>query len=180
MAKADIRVGLSNRGASLQVVARNLRRMDGRQVKEIFRHHLEDAARPYPMRVRAAILAIPVKPEGKHTGLRARIAGCVSFSSGTDDKSAYVSVWVNPFNMLPDYVTLPLYMEGVTTERTKYRHDYSRWRHPVYGPTEKNPKPAWRQQPSHPYFYGPVQPLGREAGRALDGALADITRKLNG
>ena len=180
MAKADIRVGLSPRGASLKVTARSLRRMDGRQVKEIFRRHLEDAARPYPAAVRASVLAIPTKPEGKHTGLRARIAQCVELSSGTDAKSAYASVWINPFKMLPDYVTLPLYMEGVTTERTKYRHDYSRWRHPVYGPTEKNPKPAWRQQPSHPYFEAPMAPLGRAAGTALESALGDITRQIRG
>lgn len=175
MARADIRVGLSNRGASLSVVARELRRMDGRTVKGIFKRRLEDAARPYPARVRASALAIPVKPGGKHTGLRARIAQTVTLSSGTDAKSAYVSVWVNPFKMLPDYVTLPLYMEGVTTERTRYRHDYSRWRHPVYGNTE-----VWRGQSSHPYFYAPVTPLGRAAGPALELALEDITRKING
>lgn len=150
--------------------------MDGRQVKEIFRRHLEDAARPYPARVRASVLAIPVKPGGKSTGLRARIAGCVTLSSGTDANTAWASVWINPFRMLPDYVTLPLYMEGVTWERTHYRHDYSRWRHPVYGKW----LPGQGNQPSHPYFYGPVQQLGRDAGPALDAALDDITRKING
>jgi hypothetical protein len=167
-------VGLSSRGASLAAASRDLRRMDGRQVKDIFRRRLEDAARPYPARVRASALAIPVKPGGKHTGLRARIAGCVQLSSGTDAESAYVSVWVNPLRMLPDYTTLPLYMQGVKLGGRG--RDYSRWRHPVYG--------RWlagqRSQPSHPYFYQAAEPLGRAAAPALEAALEDITRKLNG
>jgi hypothetical protein len=174
MARADIRVGLSNRGASLSVVARELRRMDSGTVKGIFRRRLEDAARPYPMRVRASVLAIPAKPGGKHTGLRARIAQCVELSSGTDAKSAYVSVWINPMRMLPDYTSLPLYMEGVKV--TSRGRNYSRWRHPVYG--------TWRagqpNQAAHPYFYGPVTPLGRASGDAMKLAVEDITRKING
>lgn len=173
MAKADIRVGLSNRGASLSVTARNLRRMDGRQVKGLFQKALEGAAGPYPARVRASVLAIPTKEGGKHTGLRARIAGCVTLSSGTDAKSAYASVWIDPRKMLPDYTSLPLYMEGV--KAGSRGGNYSRWRHPVYGRW----LPGQGNQSAHPYFYGPVQPLGREAGRALDGALQDITRQLN-
>ena len=175
MPRADIKVGLSSRGASIAVEARKLRRMDGRQVKQIFRRHLEDAARPYPARVRVSALAVPVKPGGKHTGLRARIAGCVELASGTDAKSAYVSVWVNPKRMLPDYVTLPLYMQGVRGATTR-RGDYSRWRHPVYGHSAR----PWVQQPSHPYFYQATEPLGRAAAAELDAALGDITRQLNG
>jgi hypothetical protein len=160
-------------GTSIGVYARRLRDMNGRAVKDILKRHLEAAARPYPMRARASALAIPVKPEGRHTGLRARIAGCVTLSSGTDADSAYASVWVNPFKMLPDYVTLPLYMEGVTTERTRYRHDYSRWRHPVFGDRE-----VWVSQDSHPYFYQATASLGRAAVAELQAALEDINRKL--
>jgi hypothetical protein len=173
MPRADIRVDLGPRGASLRTIARELRGMDGRQVKEIFRHALEGAARPYPRRVRASVLAIPVKEGGKHTGLRARIAGCVELSTGTDAKSAYASVWVNPFRMLPDYTTLPLYMEGVNEGR---RRRYDRWRHPVFGRSED----PWVQQAAHPYFYQAASPLGRASGEALKVALEDITRKING
>src|SRR6266702_6057541 len=173
MPRADIRVDLGSRGASLRVIARELRDMDGRKVKGIFRHALEDAARPYPGRVRASVLAIPVKEGGGHTGLRARIAGCVELSSGTDAKGAYASVWVNPFRMLPGYVALPLYMEGV--KESSRNHNYSRWRHPVYGNRE-----VWRSQDSHPYFYQATTPLGRAAGEALKAALEDITRQING
>lgn len=175
MPHADIRVSLGSRGASLHVIARELRGMDSRRVKGIFRHALEDAARPYPRRVRASILAIPVKEGGKHTGLRARIAGCVELSSGTDAKSAYASVWINPLKMLPDYTSLPLYMEGVSEGR---RRRYDRWRHPVFR-TERNPD-TWVQEPAHPYFDAPVQPLGRAAGEALKAALEDITRQISG
>ena len=174
MARADIRVGLSSRGASIGVVARELRRMDHRRVSGIFRGALEDAARPYPRRVRASVLAIPTKPGGKHTGLRARIAQCAELSSGTDAKGAYASVWVNPLKMLPDYTTLPLYMEGV--KAGSRGQNYSRWRHPVYGRW----LPGQGNQSAHPYFEQAVQPLGREAGRALEVALQDITRKING
>lgn len=176
MARADIRVGLSSRGASLQVISRDLRRMDHRKVSGLFQKALEGAARPYPARVRASALAIPVKPGGKHTGLRARIAQCVTLSSGTDAKGAYVSVWVDPRKMLPDYTTLPLYMQGVKTGSRG--GNYSRWRHPVYQ-TARNPD-TWVSQASRPYFYQAVAGLGREAGPALDAALSDITRKING
>ena len=174
MAKADIHMGLSSRGASIGVFARELRRMDHAKVSGIFRGALETAARPYPARVRASVLAIPTKPEGKHTGLRARIAQCVSLSSGTDAKGAYVSVWMDTRKMLPDYTTLPLYMEGV--KLGSRGQNYSRWRHPVYGKW----LPGQREQASHPYFYQAAAPLGREAGAALEAALGEITRKLNG
>jgi hypothetical protein len=174
MARADIRVNLGSRGASLSVAARNLRDMDGRKVKNIFRRSLEAAAAPYPARVRASALAIPVKPGGKHTGLRARIAACAELSSGTDATSAYASVWINPVRMLPDYTTLPLYMEGVVTGSRG--RGYSRWRHPVYGHSDR----PWKQQDAHPYFYQAAEPLGRDAGEALKAALEDISRQLNG
>jgi hypothetical protein len=176
MPRADIRVDLGPRGATLRTIARELRGMDSRKVKGIFKDALEGAARPYPRLVRASVLATPVKEGGKHTGLRARIAECVELSTGTDARSAYASVWVNPFKMLPDYVTLPLYMEGV--KESSRNHNYSRWRHPVFQ-TARNPD-TWAQQPAKPYFYQPVTPLGRAAGEALKASLEDITRQING
>jgi hypothetical protein len=171
MAKLDLKVRTGARGASLAVSARRLREMDGRTIKGIFQRHLETAARPYPARARASALAIPVKPEGKTTGLRPRIAGCVTLSSGTDSDSAYVSVWVNPLRMLPDYTTLPLYMQGVAGTRGR---DYRRWRHPVYGRW----LPGQRDQASHPWFYQAMAGLDRAAAEELRAALEDVTRKL--
>jgi hypothetical protein len=175
MPALQMKVRTGARGASLAVSARRLRDMDGRTVKNIFKRHLEDAARPYPARVRASILAIPVKPEGKTTGLRARIASCVELSSGTDADSAYASVWVNPFRMRPDYVTLPLYMQGVEGRAGRDNRGWTRWRHPVYGNRD-----VWRGQASHPYFYQAVTGLDRAAAGELQAALEDVTRKLNG
>jgi len=179
MARATVSMHLGHSGGSLAVISRELRRMDGRQVTTIFRQRLDVAARSYPMRIRAAALAIPVKPEGRHTGLRARIAGCVSYSSGIDltgqEPKAYASLWIDPRKMEPDYKTLPLYMEGVREKVGRDNRGYSRWRHPVFGDRE-----VWRGQPSHPFFYPPADPFGRAADAAIREALGDITRKLNG
>lgn len=172
MAKAQVRVNLADRGASLRVIARELRGMDSRQVNETFRRRLERAAQPYPARVRASVMAIPVKPDGKHTGLRERIAACVTLSTGTDKDSAYASVWVNPFKMTGGPGTLPLYMQGV---KDSPRRNYSRWRHPVFGNRD-----VWRGQDSHPFFYSAVSPFGRAAGEAVRQGLDNITRKING
>lgn len=175
MAKASVRVNMRAAGASIQTVARELKRMDDRQIKETYRRKLEEAARPYPARVRASVLAIPVKEDGRHTGLRARIAGCVSLSSGTDADSGWVSVWVDVRKMEPDYKTLPLYMQGVNEGR---KRRYDRWRHPVFGRRD-NPN-DWQPQASHPYFRQATDSLGRAAGEAIRRALDDITRKISG
>src|SRR5262249_39449094 len=159
-------------GASLRAISRDLRGMDARKVTGIFRRALEGAARPYPLRVRLSALSIPVKPDGKHTGLRARIAQCAQVASWTDSREAGVAVWIDVRKMLPDYRTLPLYMEGVPGSRGQ---DYRRWRHPVYGNRE-----VWRSQAAHPYFFRPVEPLGRAAGESLRRSLEDIKRQLNG
>jgi hypothetical protein len=159
----SIDVKVTSAGTDLRTVARRLRDMSDAKVGELFRRHLADAAAPYPKRVREKVLAIPVKEGGKHTGLRARIALCATVSSGTEARGGWVSVWMDPGKMAPDYKTLPLYMEGGIPK-------YIRWRHPVYG--DRN---NWVQQASHPYFYEPVRPLGREAQAAIEAALADVT-----
>jgi hypothetical protein len=175
MATAKVELSLRSRGASLNVVARELRRMDGRTVRELFKRRLESAARPYPRRVRAAALSIPVKPGGRTTHLRERIAGCVTLSSGTDATSGWVSVWVDVRKMLPDYKTLPLYMEGVRGDRL---HRYDRWRHPVFGRRD-NPQ-DWQPEDAHPYFAPATESLGAAGGTAVKAALEDITRKISG
>lgn len=182
MGKARVELGLDTRGGtSLQAISRDLRRMDNAKLTGIFKKALESAAAPYPARVRASALAIPVKENGKHTGLRARIALCASLASWTTGREAGVSVWIDPRKMEPDYKSLPLYMEGVTWERTKHRHDYSKWRHPVFGTSSAGTfKGKWVTQASHPYFRRPVEPLGKEAEAALKAALADVTRQLDG
>jgi hypothetical protein len=172
MADAGVRVGASSRGADLHRIARELLAMDSGKVNGIFRGHLEEAARPFPARVRQSALAIPVKPDGKHTGLRARIGLCAELSSLTRGRNVYVRVWINPERIRPDYMTLPLYMEGATGTR---RRDYTRWRHPVFGNRD-----VWVQQPAHPYFYQAVRPLGPASEIAMREALDEVTRDLNG
>lgn len=168
MPQARIEMGMGTRGPTLSAIGRELRNMDNQTVTRIFRDALEGAAKPFPFAVRASAYAIPVKGP-KHTGLRARIALCATLSSGTDSRSAWVSLWIDPKKMVPDYKTLPLYMEGVTPK-------YARWRHPVYG--------RWlagqRDQPSHPYFRQAAEPLGEAARAALEAALNDITRRISG
>src|SRR5215475_3312505 len=171
-ARLELDLNSVRANATLRAISRDLRRMDAQKVTRIFKKALEDAARPYPLQVRRSALAIPVKEGGKHTGLRARIAGCVSLTSWTENREAGVSVWIDVRKMLPDYRTLPLYMEGVPGSRGQ---DYRRWRHPVYGNRE-----VWRSQSAHPYFFRPVEPLGRAAGESLRRSLEDITRQLNG
>lgn len=188
MAKLEVEARVESRGTSLNVIARELRNMDDRQVALIFKRRLEEAAKPFPLRVRQAVYAIPVKEHPEHpwqrahSGLRARIAQCVTLTSWDDDhtfghRSAGVSVWVDVRKMEPDYKSLPLYMEGVYEGRL---HNYTRWRHPVYGPSARNPEPGYAQQPPHPYFRQVVEPLGRAAREAMDVALDDITRQISG
>ena len=86
-------------GTDLRAVARDLRDMTDARVGQLFKRHLEAAARPYPARVRASALSIPVKEGGKHTGLRARIAQTVTVSSGVSGREAWVSGWSDPRKM---------------------------------------------------------------------------------
>jgi len=163
MPHADIRVDLNSRGATLRTIARELRDMDDAKVTGLFRRRMEDAARPFPLRVRRAVLAIPVTGK-KQTGLRARIALCAGTASWVRGRTASVAVEMNPRLMPPGEMSLPLMMEGA-----------KRWRHPVFGDREN-----WVTEPPHPYFQVPVQPFGRAAGEALKAALEDITRQING
>ena len=48
MPRADIRVNMGERGAKLSVIARELRRMDSRKVKGIFKDALEGAVSTLP------------------------------------------------------------------------------------------------------------------------------------
>lgn len=171
MPDASLRMDMRSRGSDLRVIARELRDMNNRKVKALFRRKLEDAAGPFVPRVRASVLAIPVKADGKHTGLRERIAACAEVASWEKPGGRQVSVAVeiNPKRMPERELGLPLYMEGVTEGR------HNRWMHPVYGNRE-----VWRGQPPHPYFYQAASGFGRAAGDALNAALEDITRQVNG
>ena len=172
MAQARLEVDASSRGANLRTIARELARMDDATVKAIFKRRLEDAARPFVPAVRASALAIPVKVDGRHTGLRGRIAACAQVASWeTGARQVNVAVEIQPQHMPNHEKGLPLYMEGVPD---KGRHE--RWRHPVFGRRED----PWVQQPPKPYFYRAANGYGRASAAAMQSALDDITRKING
>jgi hypothetical protein len=164
VAKLRIEASLRPSGASLRTIGRELRGMDARKVTGIFKDALEPAAAPFVRAVRASVLAIPVIPGGKHTGLRARIAGCAESATWGTGRTVNVAVQMNPQRMPPGELALPLGMEGA-----------KRWRHPVYGDRE-----VWVTQAPHPYFYQAADGFGRAAGEALKASLEDITRQLNG
>jgi hypothetical protein len=114
--------------------------------------------------VRASALAIPAMGE-KHTGLRARIAACAetaSWDSGPREVS--VAVEIQPQRMPPREKSLPLMMDGA-----------KRFRHPVFGD-----RLNWVSQEQHPYFTRAASGFGRAAGPAMQRALDDITRQING
>lgn len=165
MAQASVQIDTRGQGANLRTIARELRRMDDRTVKALFRKRLTDAAGPFVPKVRASALAIPIKAEGAQTGLRARIAACAevaSWESGARQVS--VAVEIQPQRMPPRERSLPLMMEGV-----------KRFRHPVFGNREN-----WVQQQPHPYFYRAASGFGRASEEAMRRALDDITHQLNG
>ena len=88
--------------------------MDDAAVKRIFKRRLEDAARPFVPLVRASALAIPAKPGGRQTGLRARIAACAKTASWeSGPRQVSVAVEIQPQRMPDREKGLPLYMEGV-------------------------------------------------------------------
>ena len=182
-ARLELDLNSARANATLRTVGRELRRMDNAKITAIFRRHLEDAARDYPRKVRLSVLSIPVKGE-KHTGLRARIGQCAEVTSWTTGREAGVSVWINVQRMLPDYKTLPLYMDGAPGPSHR---SYAKWRHPVYGRPEAEAAVrahgrgwTWVTQEAHPYFSRAVEPLGAAAGAALEAALEDVTRQLSG
>jgi hypothetical protein len=165
MAQARLEVDTRSQGANLRTIARELRRMDDRTVKALFKKRLEDAARPFVPAVRASALAIPVTGV-KQTGLRARIAACAQMASwDSGPRQVSVAVEMQPRRMPAREMSLPLYMEGAKP----------RWRHPVYGNRDN-----WVLQAPKPYFYRAANGYGRAAGEAMQRALDDITHQLNG
>jgi hypothetical protein len=169
VSSASVSASVRSSGADLRAIADELRRMDGTRVKALFRKRLTDAAKPVVPRVRASVMAIPVKGTSGTTGLRARIAECVQVASwDSGPRQISVAVEVDAHKMPSGQRSLPAYMEGAKP----------RWRHPVYGRRE-NPA-DWQAQSSHPYFYGPARSFGQAAGRALEAALEDITRQIDG
>jgi len=85
-------------------------------------------------------------------------------------RNAQVSIMVDPAKMPSGEKALPALMEGEAVVRGRRRD--ARWRHPVYGAD------AWVQQPSHPFFYRTVRPLGVAARKGIDRTLSKVTRDI--
>ena len=83
-------------------------------------------------------------------GLRAEIAATVRSRTRVTARDAVVIVESSDRLMPPGKKNLPAYADG--TDKA-----FTRWRHPVFGPTHENPDPKWVTQewPSaYDWFYG--------------------------
>jgi hypothetical protein len=151
-------------GRDLARISRELRRMNNPELKKRFRQELRAAGKPMVPAVRAAIRQIPSKRGYSADGLRGQMARAVKLEVRTTGREAGVRLRVDGRKMPDQKKALQSYMEGVR----------SRWRHPVYGNRE-----VWVTQPSKPYFYRTVEPMGlaaqRNIQRAADNVARDIT-----
>jgi hypothetical protein len=110
---------------------------------------LKQAAKVTADETKARILAAAA-PKYPARGLRAEIAATVRARSRVTATDAYVAVESLGRRMPAGKANLPAYADGTV-------RDYGRWRHPVFGPTDRNPDPKWVTQewPSaHAWFYG--------------------------
>ena len=149
-------------GEDLRRISKELRRMDDREVKRRFTRELRASAKPLVPKVRASILAIPSKSNGR-TGLRKAMARATKLTVRTTGRDAGVSIRVDGRKMPPGKGALPAYMEGTKP----------RWRHPVFGN-----RGVYVEQRSHPYFYRIVRPYGRRARSAIDKVARGISRDI--
>ena len=162
-------------GPSLREIALRLRAMNEPEVGRIFRRNLRTPVASMRRDIRLRIMAI--KP-GKHTrwyrdpvGLRVRLARCVRVTSRTTaeggtgvGKVTTVAVFMDVERMPPGQYALPLTEEGIKV-----------WRHPVFGHRDN-----WVGQEPNPYFYPVVAAHGGEARMAVDDAVREIKRHVDG
>jgi hypothetical protein len=149
-------------GADLREVSRKLRKVSDAELKRRFRTELRAAAAPFVPAVRASIMSIPTTG-GKSTGLRRRMSRAVMLRVKTAGRDAQVSILMSPARMPDGQRALPAYMEGTKAP----------WRHPVFGDDD-----AWVEQPSHPYFFRVVRPMGASAKLALTRVVNQISRDI--
>ena len=160
-------------GVELRTVARRLRDMSDRKAAAEFRRELRAAAAPLVPAVRARIGSLPSK-QGSRTraggSLRSQMQRATKLYVRTAGPLTGVVIMVDGRKMPSHEGRLPAYMEGTLP----------RWRHPVFGPTASNPKPAWVQQPPKPYFYSTVRPLGVGARVAVARVMSRVGEDVTG
>jgi hypothetical protein len=161
------------RGVELRTVARRLRDMSDRKAAAEFRKQIRAAAAPLVPVVRARIGAIPSKQGSRSRAggsLRSQMRRATKLYVRTTGPLTGVVIMVDGRKMPSHEGRLPAYMEGTLP----------RWRHPVFGPTPANPKPAWVQQAPKPYFYDTVRPLGVGARVAVFRAMSRVGEDVTG
>lgn len=154
---------MARTGKDLKYIARELRRMNDKELLKRFRKDLRASAAPLVPAVRRSIRAIPSKRGYSASGLRGQMSRATNLQVKTVGKQASVIIRVDGRKMPAKAKAVQSYMEGVKP----------RWRHPVYGHN------WYVQQPPSPYFYRTVASAGPRAraavGRVLNRVSRDIT-----
>ncbi len=160
---------------TLREIALRLRAMNERETGRIFRRNLRIPVAGMRRDIRLRIMSIPsTAPHTRYyrdpIGLRLRLIKCVRVTSRTTSEGGTgagrlteVSVYMDVSRMPPGQYALPRAEEGL-----------KRWRHPVFG------QPPWVTQSPNPFFYPVVAAHGGEARKAVDDAIDQIKRRLDG
>lgn len=144
-------------------IARELRRMDDKELKKRFRRELRKAAAPLVPKVRASIRSIPSKQAYSPDGLRGTLARATRLEVKTTGREAGVAIRVDGRKMPAHMKSLPSMVEGK-----------KRWRHPVFGNRE-----VWVDQAKQPYFYNVVRVAGPASRRAVNKVLDGISKDIS-
>ena len=153
-------------GDGLAGIAADLKAMTGGRVPVMLSRNLRAAAAPVPAAIRAAIIAIPSEGVwGDHSGLRLRMANCVTLQARTTADEAGVIVFMDTHKMPEGQFSLPAYMQYAEKP----------WRHPFFGDRER-----WYGQRAHPYFYGAAAQLLPAASVAVSVTVTQIANDLTG
>lgn len=153
-------------------VARRIANAD-KELKAYLKREFTDAARKVADEAKQKILAASTRHPG---GLRAEIAGTVEARARAVQAGVQAQIRSNGRLMPPGKETLNAYANAGTRR-------WARWRHPVYGPTAKNPDPAWVQQewPSaEGWLDQTVRDHARDFSGAVQQAIDDAQRYLEG
>lgn len=137
---------------------------NGKEITKRLMKEIRAEARPVLRAVRAAALGLPSRGESARRGrdsLRRHLARATVMQTRRT-KAATVVVKTDPKKMPEGIKGLPPYVEGE-----------GRWRHPVFGDTDK-----WVRQDPKPYFYGTVRPYEPRIQDAGERIIKQIQKEL--
>lgn len=164
-------------GEKLKRLAKDLRDAGRKDLKKELLRELRAAGKPVVADVRRAVLATPSKnlPGGSTShqggkGLRMAIAKATGMSISVSG-NARIRIRVNAKRVQPG--TLPKYLDGELSR-------FSRWRSKTFtsSDTFADGSSAWKQQPSHPYFFSTVRAHRDDFRAACMEAMDTIADKL--